>query len=94
MVTEHVLINITPENTQEFMAAMAEGKRILSAATGAIDVKIHRGIENPEVFLLLIQWQSVNDHTEFTKTPGFGEFGKLVGSYFADKPAMQHFSEF
>jgi|TARA_R110002110_G_scaffold390930_2_gene604071 heme-degrading monooxygenase HmoA len=91
MVTEHVLIKIRHDSTQDFIAAMESGQEILEAADGARAVRLLRGIEDENQFLLTIEWDSVEHHVAFTKTEGFARFGALVGKYFAEKPAMQHF---
>lgn len=93
MVTEHVLIKIKHDSTQDFIAAMETGKEILGAADGARAVRLLRGIENENQFLLTIEWDSVEHHIAFTKTEGFARFGALVGQHFAEKPTMQHFEE-
>jgi len=51
-----------------------------------------RGVERPDHYLLLIEWDSVDDHVAFTSTEAFGEFRSLAGPFFAGKPAMEHFA--
>jgi heme-degrading monooxygenase HmoA len=91
MVTEHVLIKIKEDSAQDFIVAMETGKEILGAAEGAKAVRLLRGIENENQFLLTIEWDSMEHHVAFTKTEGFARFGALVVQHFAEKPAMQHF---
>ena len=91
MITEHVTLQIMPERTADFEAAMQGGGRILAAAEGASNVRLMKGHENPEKYLLLIDWESVDHHVAFTKEPGIDDFRSLIGEFMAGKPAMEHF---
>jgi quinol monooxygenase YgiN len=82
MITEHVTLQIMPERTADFEAAMPEG---------ASNVRLMKGHENPEKYLLLIDWESVDHHVAFTKEPGIDDFRSLIGEFMAGKPAMEHF---
>jgi heme-degrading monooxygenase HmoA len=92
MVTEHVFIKVKPENIGDFIAAMEEGQSILRSAYGVREIAFHRGVESDTLFMLLIEWNQIEDHNAFTKTADFGKFGGLVGQYFQEKPSIQHFT--
>jgi heme-degrading monooxygenase HmoA len=92
MVVERAEFVVKEGQETEFEAAMAEGVKLLGGAAGAKSVTLGRGIEAPSKFLLLIEWEEVESHTAFTKTPEFDSFRKLAGPFFAGAPAMEHFS--
>ena len=91
MVTEHVTLQIKADKTDEFEAAMRAGARILETANGASNIRLMKGHENPDKYLLLIDWESVDHHVEFTKQRGIEDFRSLIGGFMAGKPAMEHF---
>ncbi len=91
MVTEHVTLQIQPGRTDEFEAAMSEGRQILESAAGASNIRLMKGHESPEKYLLLVDWESLDHHTEFTRQPGIEAFRGLVGGFMAGKPNMEHF---
>jgi quinol monooxygenase YgiN len=91
MVIEHVELSITPGQEGAFEAAMRRGLALLRGADGCLAVTLSRGIERPSRYLLQLQWQSIDDHIAFTKTPPFSEFRELAGPHFAERPAMEHF---
>lgn len=91
MVTEHVTLQVKPDQTDDFETAMGEGRQILEAAVGASNVRLMKGHENPDKYLLLIDWESVGHHEEFTRQPGIEDFRALIGKFMAGKPAMEHF---
>jgi quinol monooxygenase YgiN len=92
MVYERVQIKIKPGEEEPFEAAMKEsGIGLLGDAGGCHSVVLARGVENPESYLLLVHWDEVDSHTEFTKTPEFAQFRELAGPFFAEAPGMEHF---
>lgn len=91
MVTEHVVLQIKPNQSDEFEAAMQSGKRVLESASGSSNVRLLKGHENPDRYLLLIDWESVEHHVEFTEKPAIDEFRQLIGAFIAAKPAMEHY---
>lgn len=91
MVTEHVVLQIKPDQCEEFEAAMQGGRRVLESAGGSSNVRLMKGHENPDRYLLLIDWESVDHHVKFTEQPAIDEFRQLIGAFVAAKPAMEHF---
>ena len=52
------------------------------------------GIENPEDFLLLVWWDTLEDHTVgFRQSPAFTEWRAILGPLFAAPPAVVHHHE-
>lgn len=90
MVTEKVEITIDPQQATEFIAAMNQALALLRNTDNAISAECHRGIERPEAFFLLVQWQTVDDHVAFTKTDDFARLRELIGPFYAGKPSMEH----
>src|ERR1700761_6124737 len=63
----------------EMMAVMTDrGVPLLAALPGVISVQFGRGLENPDKFMLLVQWKNMDAHTAFTKAPIFAEFRALI----------------
>lgn len=92
MVIEHVSLSIHKGQTAEFEAAMDRAKSILLNAKGCRAVSLARGIESPAKYVLQIRWDSVDAHMAFTESDGIGAFRALIGSFFAERPQMEHFS--
>lgn len=91
MVIERVEICVVAGRESEFEDAMQEGIRLLAAAGGCRSASLARGVERPAAYLLVLTWDSVDDHTAFTKTEGFVRFREIAGPFFAGRPAMEHF---
>jgi heme-degrading monooxygenase HmoA len=76
----------------EFAAAMQErGIPILASVPGVKSVKIGRGVEAPDKFMLLVEWATMDAHIAFTKAPIFNEFRAVIGQ-FSRGGSMEHFA--
>jgi quinol monooxygenase YgiN len=91
MVIERVEFSVITSREADFEAAMQRGAALLAAAPGCASVTLARGVERPSRYLLMLNWRSIDDHTTFTTTDGFSKFRELVGPFFAERPAMEHF---
>lgn len=94
MILEIADIRIKPGTQAQFEAAIEQGvKNVISKAKGFKGYKINKGVESPERYLLMIFWQTLENHTEdFRGSPAFQEWRALVGPYFAAPPAVEHFT--
>lgn len=51
-----------------------------------------RSIESPNLYLLLVQWDSVEAHTEgFRKSPEFAQWRALLHEFYESPPVIEHF---
>ena len=92
MVYERAQLYITPGSEAAFEAAMSESIGLLQAAAGCRGTQLARGVEEPSTYLLLVEWDAVDDHVAFTKTDEFARFGQGVGPHFAKPPEVLHFA--
>jgi len=94
MILEVADIRIRPGTQSEFDVAIQTGVRsVLAKATGFRGYKINKGIESPERYLLMVFWETLENHTlDFRGSPAFGQWRAIVGSYFAVAPSVEHFT--
>ena len=93
MILEIADIRIKPGTQAEFEAAVERGaKEVIAKAKGFMGYKVNKGIESPERYVLMIFWQTLENHTvDFRQSPAFQEWRALVGPYFAGPPVVEHF---
>lgn len=93
MILEFADIRIHPGQQAAFDEAIQRGvETVIAKAKGFRGYKVNRGIESPERYLLTIFWDSVDDHmVSFRQSPAFTEWRSIVGPFFAQPPAMEHF---
>ena len=65
---------------------------IFAKAKGFLGHQVCRSIESPERYVLLLSWDTLEDHTVgFRGSVLFAEWRSLVNAYFADAPYVEHF---
>ncbi|QHC96340.1 antibiotic biosynthesis monooxygenase [Pseudomonas sp. R84] len=91
MIYEIALLPVHTGNTEAFRQAFAGVEPLLRRAKGYGGHLLAQGIETPEVFNLIVRWQSLEDHT-----PGFeaSEDHRLfmlgLEEYFSEEPKVHH----
>ena len=94
MILEIADIRIQPGRQAEFDEAIQRGLRtVIARAQGFKGWKVNKGVESPERYLLMIFWDTLEDHTvAFRGGPLFAEWRAIVGPFFAAPPVVEHFS--
>lgn len=83
-----------PGHEEEFQSAFAEAKLIISASPGFVSLSLSRCIERPNVYLMLIEWERLEDHLEgFRNSEGFLTWRALLHHFYDPKPVVEHFEE-
>ncbi|REE07096.1 heme-degrading monooxygenase HmoA [Paraburkholderia sp. BL27I4N3] len=91
MVTEIAVLTINVGQEELFEAAFPSAAAVLGSADGYLSHELHRSIETPNRFTLLVRWESVEHHTKgFRETPRFAEWRGHIGAFFASAPQMEH----
>ena len=94
MILEIADFTITPGQQPEFEAALQQAvTTVASKAQGFRGFKINHSIESPERYVLMIYWDTLEDHmVGFRQGPLFPQWRAIVGPYFAQPPAVEHFT--
>jgi heme-degrading monooxygenase HmoA len=92
MILEHADIRIDPSNASAFEEAILRGvTTVIAQAKGFRGYKVNRSIESPGRYLLMIYWDTLEDHTVgFRGSPAFAEWRAIVGPFFAQPPVVEH----
>ena len=91
MITEIAQIDVKPGSEKDFEAAVAKAGPLFLRAKGNKGVELHRSIENPSRYRLLVKWETLENHTvDFRGSADFAEWRALVGPYFAAPPEVEH----
>jgi heme-degrading monooxygenase HmoA len=91
MVTEIAQIEIKPGNEQDFEAAVAKARAVFGRSKGFRGFELHRSIEKPQRYRLLVKWETLENHTvDFRGSENFTEWRGLVGQFFAAPPEVEH----
>jgi heme-degrading monooxygenase HmoA len=92
MITEVIRYKIPSAQAEAFAQAYQQAESILQNSRHCLGYKLLHGIEEPENWILLLHWDSVEDHEEgFRREPGFGAFLNLVQPFFQQIQEMKHY---
>jgi heme-degrading monooxygenase HmoA len=92
LILERAIFAVKPGEEQQFEAAMEQAKDVISQSGGFRSFRLQRGIEQPSSYLLLIEWDSVEDHMQgFRESELFVRWRELIGPYFAAAPEVEHY---
>lgn len=92
MIVEHALLQVTPGRGAEFRAAFAEAESIIAGMPGFLGLRLCRGIESPDTYLLLVEWETVADHTDgFRGSPEYQRWRALLHHFYEPFPVVEHF---
>ena len=94
MILEVADIRIPPGKQAEFDAAIQHGvATVASQAKGFLGFRVEKGIESPERYILMIYWDTLENHTvDFRQGPLFPQWRAIVGPFFAAPPVVEHFA--
>ncbi|WP_334185155.1 antibiotic biosynthesis monooxygenase family protein [Novosphingobium sp.] len=94
MIHEVATLTIDPARALDFEAAVAEARPHFEAAGGFISFALHRSVENPARYHLIVGWESVEAHmVDFREAEGFQKWRALAGPFFIETPSVEHFTQ-
>ena len=94
MVLEHALLTVVPGQEKEFEAAFVEARPIISAAPGFAQLTLSRCLERPNVYLLLVGWDRLEDHTVgFRGSEGYQRWSRMLHHFYDPFPTVEHFEQ-
>ncbi len=91
MVLEIAEFTITPGQEDDFAAAYRSASALLRDTPGFQSARMTRGIESPNRFVLLVEWDELESHTvNFRQSDRFTRWRTLTRPFYAADPRVQH----
>ena len=92
MILEHCDIQIDPSKQSAFEEAIVRGvETVISKAKGFQGYKVNHSLETPSRYLLLIYWDTLENHTvDFRGSDAFADWRAIVGPFFMKPPVVEH----
>lgn len=92
MILEIAMLDIIPTQTSEFEKAFTEAQIIICKMPGYVAHELQRCLEKENRYVLLVTWQSLEDHTiGFRQSPEYQEWKKLLHHFYDPFPTVEHF---
>jgi len=94
MILETAILTIKPGQEADFEVAMKMAKPLIAKSQGFEGIEVRPNLNNPAQYLLLVSWDSVEDHEEgFRKSERYGRWKELLHHFYDPFPAVEHFGE-
>jgi len=90
MIHEIVIQHVQPERRDEYIKAFGEFLRNASYA-GSHAIRFFASIEDPGRVILMIDWDTVEAHTQIRGTPTYNAMRDLTGKYQTAKSDGAHY---
>ena len=92
MILEHAPLDVIPGREAQFEAAFAEAQSIVRGSPGFRRLRLERCIERPSRYLLLIEWDSLEDHTVgFRASVEYQRWRELLHHFYDPFPTVDHY---
>jgi heme-degrading monooxygenase HmoA len=92
MILEMAVLQVKAGKASEFLAAFEKAEPIIAHATGHISHELHRCLEDTDQFLLLVRWQTLDDHTRgFRGSPEYQQWKALLHQFYDPFPQVLHY---
>lgn len=92
MVVEYIRYEVPRARHAEFVAAYGAAAEELAASPHCRTFEISQGVEEPDNFIVRIEWDSIEGHEQgFRKGPHFASFFAKVKPFFSAIREMKHY---
>ncbi len=94
MILESAILPVISGQEAEFEAAFKQASAIIRGAKGYISHELHHCIESPGKYLLLVRWETLEDHTVgFRESEQYQEWKRLLHHYYSPFPIVEHYRQ-
>jgi heme-degrading monooxygenase HmoA len=94
MILESALLDVKPGAEAAFQAAMKEARPLIAATPGFRSIAVRRCLETPNRYLLLVEWEKLEDHTVgFRQSARYEKWRALLHHFYDPFPRVEHFAD-
>lgn len=92
MVLEHALLQVKPGREEDFERAFRDASSIIAAMPGFGSLRLERCVEDRSRYLLLVEWERLEDHTVgFRGSPDYSRWKALLHHFYDPFPEVGHY---
>ena len=94
MILEVAVLKVRSGMNQQFETAFMEAAKIISSMPGYISHDLQECIEIENQYLLLVNWQTLEDHTiGFRESAEYQTWKKLLHHFYEPFPVVEHYQK-
>jgi heme-degrading monooxygenase HmoA len=92
MVLEHAVLEVLPGEEDAFEEAFDRAKSIIASSNGFRSLRLGRCVEASGRYLLLVEWDRLEDHTEgFRSSAMYEDWRRLLHHFYEPFPTVDHY---
>lgn len=92
MVLEVAILDVKQGQSTEFEAAFQQASPLIAATPGYVSHELRQCLENPQRYLLLAHWETLEAHTiGFRQSTQYQEWKRLLHHFYDPFPTVEHF---
>ncbi|CAM4397303.1 antibiotic biosynthesis monooxygenase family protein [Paenibacillus tarimensis] len=93
MILEQAELQVKAGMGQAFEEDFRKASRIISSMKGYISHELHKCMEVSDKYLLLVRWETLEDHTEgFRGSAEYQDWKQLLHHYYDPFPVVEHYT--
>jgi len=93
MILEVATLDVIPGQEAAFEAAFGEAQTIIASMKGYLSHQLKRCFERPNRYLLLVEWETLEDHTEgFRGSAEYQQWRALLHHFYDPFPTVEHYA--
>ena len=93
MILEVAILDVKPGQETEFEEAFGKAQGIISSMQGYVSHQLQKCVENTSRYILLVNWQSLEDHTVgFRESEQYQEWRTLLHHFYDPFPEVEHYT--
>lgn len=92
MILEVAILQVIPNQTDAFEIAFKKAAPIIASRKGYINHELKKCIEQPSQYLLLVNWETLEDHEiGFRHSPEYQDWKALLHHFYDPFPSVEHY---
>lgn len=92
MILEMVVLNVKPGLSHQFEKAFEQAQSIISSMSGYVSHELQKCLETPDRYLLLVNWQRLEDHTVgFRQSDEYQDWKARLHYFYEPFPEVEHY---
>lgn len=92
MILELATLDIIRSKNEEFERAFSKAEPIITAMPGYISHQLQKCIEKESRYVLLVQWEKLEDHTRgFRGSEEYQKWKDLLHHFYDPFPVVEHY---
>jgi len=92
MILEVAILDVKPNEESAFEAAFVQAQKIIIKMPGYVSHQLQRCFELKNRYLLLVNWQKLEDHTiGFRESEEYQQWRTLLHHFYHPFPTVEHY---